>query len=89
MVSINRDYVIDIIGEEKFNELCEKYAGHTLYFPKKTNPFNTNEERNDWIFESFMDGKGYDFIANELDLQRDTVIRIIKEYSKRQKRPSK
>ncbi|MFL2134175.1 Mor transcription activator family protein [Desemzia sp. FAM 24101] len=85
LVSINHDNVIEVIGEDKFNELCEKYAGHTLYFPKKRNPFNTTDERNEWIFWAFMTGKGYQFIANEVDLQRDTVIRIVKEYTKLKK----
>ncbi|WP_035051637.1 Mor transcription activator family protein [Carnobacterium pleistocenium] len=85
LVSIAHDYVIEVIGEDKFNELCEKYAGHTLYFPKKRNPFNTTNERNEWIFKAFMSGRGYEFIANEVGLQRDTVIRIIKECTKTKK----
>lgn len=84
---IKPDDAINILGEDRYEELCEKFPGHSLYFPKKYNPFNTTEERNEWIFKAFMSGKGYEFIANEVDLQRDTVIRIIKDGTKRDKNP--
>lgn len=75
-----------ILGEEKYEELQVLYAGQAIYFPKKRNPFNNIEERNEWIYEAFRSGKSYEYLAKEVELSIDYVIRIIKDESKKRKR---
>lgn len=82
---IKPEIIIEILGEDKYDELRELYAGQAIYFPKKRNPFSSNEERNEWMYETFLSGKSYDYLANEVDLQIDTVIRIIKDESNKRK----
>lgn len=77
---------VHFLGEEKYNEFLEHFGGQTVYIPKIKKRFKDNNERNAYMYESFRYGnKSYEYLAKEVELSLDYIIRIIKDESKKRK----
>lgn len=78
---------IRFLGEEKYNEFLEHFGGRTIYVPKTKKTFSDNDERNEYMYESWLSGnKKFEHLAEEFELSLDYVIRIINKESKKRKR---
>ncbi|MGL6106418.1 Mor transcription activator family protein [Romboutsia sp.] len=70
------DGIIEIVGMEKFKELCRFYGGHTVYFPLQRSV--EREERNKEIVGKF-NGVNFENLATLYGMSVTHVRRILKE----------
>lgn len=68
-----------VLGDDIANALYEHFPGETLPIPKKPSSvrFLTIDERNQYIFNLANNGVKYDLIAEEVELSKGQISRII------------
>ncbi|MGL6105784.1 Mor transcription activator family protein [Romboutsia sp.] len=74
------EVILEIVGEEKFIEMCKIYGGGSVYLPTYTSV--VREKRNSEIvkrYNGFNEGR----LASEYRMSKTHVRRILKEYGVR------
>jgi Mor family transcriptional regulator len=82
-ISENLHLMIEIVGEDKFLELCKVYGGNVVYLPAFSKI--VKDKRNYDIVRRY-NGKNADSLAVEFGLTSNYVKRIINENIKKYKK---
>ncbi|MDK2562952.1 Mor transcription activator family protein [Romboutsia sedimentorum] len=67
---------VDFIGIDKFIDICDKFGGDSIYFPKKSSVLRCSRNRK---IRAMYDGYNIKNIAKEFGITREQVKNIIKE----------